>query len=222
MIDDLITRGVTEPYRMFTSRAEYRLLLREDNADERLTQKAREVGLVCDNQWQNFSEKQAIINDEEKRLKKLVVKPNDLKKDDQIKMFGHQLDKEYKAFDLLKRPNLKYDDLMESLNEDNNIRRDAADQIDILAKYSGYIMRQKEEIARIKGQLNVLIPEDIKFDQIHGISTEARQLLNLHRPESVDQASRISGITPSAISILLVFIKKNRDKLTIKRKEKIA
>ena len=111
---------------------------------------------------------------------------------------------------------------MESLNEDNNIRRDAADQIDILAKYSGYIMRQKEEIARIKGQLNVLIPEDIKFDEIHGISTEARQLLNFHRPESVDQASRISGITPSAISILLVFIKKNRDKLTIKRKEKIA
>ncbi len=222
MIDDLITRGVTEPYRMFTSRAEYRLLLREDNADERLTQKARGVGLVCDNQWQNFSEKQAIINDEEKRLKKLVVKPNDLKKDDQIKMFGHHLDKDYKAFDLLKRPNLKYDDLMASLNEDNNIRRDAADQIDILAKYSGYIMRQKEEIARIKGQLNVLIPEDIKFDQIHGISTEARQLLNLHRPESVDQASRISGITPSAISILLVFIKKNRDKLTIKRKEKIA
>jgi tRNA uridine 5-carboxymethylaminomethyl modification enzyme len=222
MIDDLITRGVTEPYRMFTSRAEYRLLLREDNADERLTQKARGVGLVCDNQWQNFSEKQAIINDEEKRLKKLVVKPNDLKKDDQIKMFGHYLDKDYKAFDLLKRPNLKYDDLMASLNEDNNIRRDAADQIDILAKYSGYIMRQKEEIARIKGQLNVLIPEDIKFDQIHGISTEARQLLNLHRPESVDQASRISGITPSAISILLVFIKKNRDKLTIKRKEKIA
>jgi len=137
-------------------------------------------------------------------------------------MFGHYLDKDYKAFDLLKRPNLKYDDLMASLNEDNNIRRDAADQIDILAKYSGYIMRQKEEIARIKGQLNVLIPEDIKFDQIHGISTEARQLLNLHRPESVDQASRISGITPSAISILLVFIKKNRDKLTIKRKEKIA
>ena len=222
MIDDLITRGVTEPYRMFTSRAEYRLLLREDNADERLTQKARGVGLVCDNQWQNFSEKQAIINDEEKRLKKLVVKPNDLKKDDQIKMFGHHLDKDYKAFDLLKRPNLKYDDLMASLNEDNNIRRDAADQIDILAKYSGYIMRQKEEIARIKGQLNVLIPEDIKFDQINGISTEARQLLNLHRPESVDQASRISGITPSAISILLVFIKKNRDKLTIKRKEKIA
>ena len=222
MIDDLITRGVTEPYRMFTSRAEYRLLLREDNADERLTQKARGVGLVCDNQWQNFSEKQAIINDEEKRLKKLVVKPNDLKKDDQIKMFGHHLDKDYKAFDLLKRPNLKYDDLMASLNEDNNIRRDAADQIDILAKYSGYIMRQKEEIARIKGQLNVLIPEDIKFDQIHGISTEARQLLNLHRPESVDQASMISGITPSAISILLVFIKKNRDKLTIKRKEKIA
>ena len=111
---------------------------------------------------------------------------------------------------------------MESLNEDNNIRRDAADQVDILAKYSGYIVRQKEEIKRIKGQLSLLIPEDIKFDEIHGISTEAKQLLNLHRPESVDKASRISGITPSTISILLVFIKKNRDKLTIKRKEKIA
>jgi len=222
MIDDLITRGVTEPYRMFTSRAEYRLLLREDNADERLTLKAREVGLVCDTHWQNFSEKQAIINNEEKRLKNLVVKPNDLKKEDQLKILGHQLEKDYKAFDLLKRPNLAYDDLMQLLNEDSDIRRDAADQIDILAKYSGYIVRQKEEINRIKGQLGVLIPEDIKFDDIHGISTEARQLLNLHRPESVDQASRISGITPSTISILLVFIKKNRDKLTIKRKAKIA
>ena len=222
MIDDLITKGVTEPYRMFTSRAEYRLLLREDNADERLTKKARDVGLICDNHWQNFSEKQTIINNEEKRLKKLVVKPNELKKNDQLKIFGHQLEKDYKAFDLLKRPNLNYDDLMQLLNENNDIRRDAADQIDILAKYSGYIIRQKEEIIRIKGQLSVLIPEDIKFDEIHGISTEARQLLNLHRPESVEQASRISGITPSTISILLVFIKKNRDKLTIKRKEKIA
>ena len=222
MIDDLITKGVTEPYRMFTSRAEYRLLLREDNADQRLTQKAREVGLVCDNQWQNFSEKQNIINNEEKRLKQLVIKPNDLKKDDQLKILGHQLEKDYKAFDLLKRPNLNYDDLMQLINEDNDIRRDAADQIDILAKYSGYIVRQKEEIKRIKSQLSLLIPEDIKFDEIHGISTEAKQLLNLHRPESVEQASRISGITPSTISILLVFIKKNRDKLTIKRKEKIA
>ena len=222
MIDDLITKGVTEPYRMFTSRAEYRLLLREDNADQRLTQKAREVGLVCDNQWQNFSEKQNIINNEEKRLKQLVIKPNDLKKDDQLKILGHQLEKEYKAFDLLKRPNLNYDDLMQLINEDNDIRRDAANQVDILAKYSGYIVRQKEEIKRIKGQLSLLIPEDIKFDEIHGISTEAKQLLNLHRPESVEQASRISGITPSTISILLVFIKKNRDKLTIKRKEKIG
>ena len=222
MIDDLITRGVTEPYRMFTSRAEYRLLLREDNADQRLTQKAREVGLVCENQWQNFSEKQTIINNEEKRLKQLVIKPDDLKKDDQLKILGHQFEKDYKAFDLLKRPNLNYDDLMKLINENNDIRRDAADQVDILAKYSGYIVRQKEEIKRIKGQLSLLIPEDIKFDEIHGISTEAKQLLNLHRPESVDQASRISGITPSTISILLVFIKKNRDKLTIKRKEKIA
>jgi len=222
MIDDLITSGVTEPYRMFTSRAEYRLLLREDNADQRLTQKAREVGLVCDNHWKNFYEKQAVINAEEKRLKNLVVKPNDLKKDIQLKILGHQLEKDYKAFDLLKRPNLNYDDLMQLLKADCEIRRDAADQIDILAKYSGYIVRQKEEIERIKEQLSVLIPEDIKFDEIHGISTEAKQLLNLHRPESVGQASRISGITPSTISILLVFIKKNRDKLTIKRKAKIA
>ena len=222
MIDDLITKGVTEPYRMFTSRAEYRLLLREDNADQRLTQKAREIGLICDSHWNNFCEKQTLINNEEKRLKKLVIKPTTLKKDDQLEIIGHQLDKDYKAFDLLKRPNLTYDGLIYLINEDNKIRRDVAEQIDILAKYSGYIVRQKEEINRIKGQLNLQIPEDIKFDEIHGISTEARQLLNLHRPETVDQASRISGITPSTISILLVFIKKNRDKLTIKRKAKVV
>jgi len=222
MIDDLITKGVTEPYRMFTSRAEYRLLLREDNADQRLTQKARAIGLICDNHWNNFCEKQTLINNEEKRLKKLVIKPTTLKKDDQLEIIGHQLDKDYKAFDLLKRPNLTYDGLINLIKEDNKIRRDVAEQIDILAKYSGYIVRQKEEIKRIKSQLNLQIPEDIKFDEIHGISTEARQLLSLHRPETVDQASRISGITPSTISILLVFIKKNRDKLTIKRKTKVV
>jgi len=222
MIDDLITKGVTEPYRMFTSRAEYRLLLREDNADQRLTQKARAIGLICDNHWNNFCEKQTLINNEEKRLKKLVIKPTTLKKDDQLEIIGHQLDKDYKAFDLLKRPNLTYDGLINLIKEDNKIRRDVAEQIDILAKYSGYIVRQKEEINRIKSQLNLQIPEDIKFDEIHGISTEARQLLSLHRPETVDQASRISGITPSTISILLVFIKKNRDKLTIKRKTKVV
>lgn len=222
MIDDLITKGVTEPYRMFTSRAEYRLLLREDNADQRLTQKARAIGLICDNHWNNFCEKQTLINNEEKRLKKLVIKPTTLKKDDQLEIIGHQLDKDYKAFDLLKRPNLTYDGLINLIKEDNKIRRDVAEQIDILAKYSGYIVRQKEEINRIKSQLNLQIPEDIKFDEIHGISTEARQLLSLHRPETVDQASRISGITPSTISILLVFIKKNRNKLTIKRKTKVV
>ena len=222
MIDDLITKGVTEPYRMFTSRAEYRLLLREDNADQRLTEKARAVGLICDDHWKNFSEKQVLINKEEDRLKKLVIKPTDLRKDDQLKIIGHQLEKDYKAFDLLKRPNVNYGDLIHLLNGYNTIRQDVAEQIDILAKYSGYIVRQKEEINRIKGQLSLQIPEDIKFDKIHGISTEARQLLTLHRPETVDQASRISGITPSTVSILLVFIKKNRDKLTIKRKEKIA
>ena len=122
----------------------------------------------------------------------------------------------------MKRPNVNYGDLIHLLNGYTTIRQDVAEQIDILAKYTGYIVRQKEEINRIKGQLNLQIPEDIKFDEIHGISTEARELLTLHRPETVDQASRISGITPSTVSILLVFIKKNRDKLTIKRKEKIA
>ncbi len=178
--------------------------------------------MICDSHWNNYCEKQTLINNEEKRLKKLVIKPTTLKKDDQLEIIGHQLNKDYKAFDLLKRPNLTYDGLINLINEDNKIRRDVAEQIDILAKYSGYIVRQKEEINRIKGQLNLQIPEDLKFDEIHGISTEARQLLNLHRPETVDQASRISGITPSTISILLVFIKKNRDKLTIKRKVKVV
>ena len=222
MIDDLVTRGVTEPYRMFTSRAEYRLLLREDNADQRLTPAARELGLINDAQWKYFSQKQEQIQKEYQHLSKTILKPKNLNKSLQNKYLNKELETEYAAFDLLKRPELTYENLYELMGETSKVDKVVGDQVEILAKYSGYISRQKEEIERNKGHLKLKIPQNIDYKTIHGLSIEARHLLEKHLPETVDQASRISGITPATISILLVFLKRKRANESSQRTTKAA
>ncbi len=222
MIDDLVTRGVTEPYRMFTSRAEYRLLLREDNADQRLTPAARELGLINDAQWKYFSQKQEQIQKEYQHLSKTILKPKNLNKSLQNKYLNKELETEYAAFDLLKRPELTYENLYELMGETSQVDKVVGDQVEILAKYSGYISRQKEEIERNKGHLKLKIPQNIDYKNIHGLSIEARHLLEKHLPETVDQASRISGITPATISILLVFLKRKRANESSQRTTKAA
>ena len=222
MIDDLITKGVTEPYRMFTSRAEYRLLLREDNADLRLTSKAKSFGLICENHWVNFNQKQDAIQKEESRLKKLTVSHKNMNKKDQYELFGKQLEQEYKAFDLLKRPEVTYNRLMAILNDNGACNVLVREQVEILAKYSGYIIRQKEQIERNKKQMHKKIPKNIVYDDVHGLSIEAKQLLNENKPENLSQASRISGITPSTISIIMVYLKKYKTGINKEKTSKVA
>ena len=222
MIDDLITKGVSEPYRMFTSRAEYRLLLREDNADLRLTDIAHRLGLICEHQWTNFNKKQESIKEEEKRLKNMVIRPSSGSTLKQEELFGKALDSEHKAFDLLKRPEVSYDKLMCLIEDEGAMGGLVREQVEILAKYSGYIVRQKAEIERNKGQMQTRIPSNIDYEGIHGIGIEAKQLLSRHKPETVDQASRISGITPSTVSILLIHLKKYKHEWVTEKTEKIA
>lgn len=222
MIDDLITRGVTEPYRMFTSRAEYRLLLREDNADARLTPKARELGLINDNQWKIYETKQKAVRAEENKLKKLILKPKNMNQALQKQIFGKLLESEFSAYDLLKRPEIKYENIYALINENPSVMHEIGEQVEILAKYSGYIVRQKEEIDRNKVQLKLKIHKNINYKEIHGLSTEAKYLLEKHQPETLDQASRISGITPSTISILLIYLKKNKNYESSQQKSKVA
>ena len=222
MIDDLITKGVSEPYRMFTSRAEYRLLLREDNADLRLTDIAQRLGLICEHQWTNFNKKQESIKEEEKRLKNMVIRPSSGSTLKQEELFGKALDSEHKAFDLLKRPEVSYDKLMRLIEDEGAMGGLVREQVEILAKYSGYIVRQKAEIERNKSQMQTRIPSNIDYEGIHGIGIEAKQLLSRHKPETVDQASRISGITPSTVSILLIHLKKYKHEWVTEKTEKIA
>jgi len=222
LIDDLITKGVNEPYRMFTSRAEYRLLLREDNADERLTEQARKLGLICDNHWTNFSNKREGIQKEEKRLKKLILSPSKIDKKIQKKFLGQTMEREYSAFDLLRRPEVNYQNvigLSGSLGVSDLV---ISDQIEILAKYSGYIIRQQDEINKQKAQFNKKIPKEINYDEIHGLSNEAKEKLKESRPETIDQATRIPGVTSATISILLVYIKSKYRKSAQQIAEQIA
>lgn len=209
LIDDLITRGTQEPYRMFTSRAEYRLLLREDNADQRLTPKAHELGIIDEARYVRFMQKQELISNERHRLDKLVIQPHSAAAKEITEKFGETLSHEYHALELIKRPAINYRDLasIESLGpvlED----REAAEQIDISVKYAGYIVRQEEEIARASRQETLKIPNDMEFDHIRGLSNEIRQKLTQHRPSTLGIASRIPGMTPAAVSLLMVHIKK--------------
>ena len=208
LVDDLISLGTKEPYRMFTSRAEYRLLLREDNADQRLTEKGRELGLIDDNQWQAFCEKREAITQEQQRLKSTWVQAGSVEAEKIEAVLATKLTHEYSLFELLKRPELGYADIAK-LKGEGVSDEFVAEQIEIAAKYSGYIDRQQEEIDRLRTFENTLIPSDFDFTKVEGLSNEVKQKLTAARPETLARAQRISGVTPAAISQLLVYLKKH-------------
>ncbi|MEY3747528.1 MAG: hypothetical protein RL194_987 [Pseudomonadota bacterium] len=217
LVDDLITTGVTEPYRMFTSRAEYRLLLREDNADIRLTEAGRRIGLVDDARWETFARKQDAIAREQERLKRTFVQPATLPVEDAMRVIGKPIEREYSLFELLRRPDISYEALLTlplpaEAAATGILDEQVRQQVEIAAKYQGYIDRQAEEIERQRGSESIKLPPDLDYADVQGISIEARQKLNAHKPENIGQASRISGITPVTISLLLVHLKRRRNK----------
>lgn len=213
LVDDLITRGVSEPYRMFTSRAEYRLQLREDNADMRLTEIGRQLGLVDDVRWDAFNRKRDAVAREQERLKKTYVQPANLSAETMTAIFGKPLEHEYSLFELLRRPEVSYEQILTLAENEAELAPEVREQVEIAAKYQGYIDRQADEVARSRAQENTKLPADLNYSEIHGLPIEARQKLNAQKPETIGQASRISGITPAAISLLLVHLKrKSRSK----------
>jgi len=209
MVDDLTTRGVLEPYRMFTSRAEYRLSLREDNADQRLTEIGRKLGLVDDARWQRFEAKREAMARECERLKSTWVNPNTLPDADAQHLLGQSIEREYSLFDLLRRPQVAYADLVGLPNAGPGIAdREAAEQVEIEAKYAGYVNRQFEEIARQRDQEHQALPLDFDYMGLTSLSIEVRQKLNQVKPATLGQASRVAGVTPAAISMLMVYLKR--------------
>ena len=209
LVDDLITMGTKEPYRMFTSRAEYRLLLREDNADLRLTEKARELGLISDGRWTAFTEKREQIELEKQRLSSTWLQAGQVPDDVAEKVLGNTLKKEANLMELLRRPEVTYETLMtlpgsgEGVNDSN-----VAEQLEIQAKYHGYIERQQAEIEKHKKHETMPLSVEFDYKEVSGLSNEVAQKLNDHKPNTIGQASRISGVTPAAISLLLVYLKK--------------
>lgn len=209
LIDDLITNGTSEPYRMFTSRAEYRLLLREDNADFRLTEVGYQLGCVDDARWQVFQDRREQVEKESARLKAFWVQPHASYKDQLNALCQNPITREYNLYNLLKRPEINYEDLMGIAELGPGV--DAPDiqlQVSVLAKYEGYIKRQTQEIERQKKYETLPIPENFSYDDIGGLSAEVLQKLKQAKPQTIGQASRISGVTPAAISILLVHLKR--------------
>jgi tRNA uridine 5-carboxymethylaminomethyl modification enzyme len=222
LVDDLITRGVSEPYRMFTSRAEYRLQLREDNADLRLTEQGRALGLVDDARWDAFNRKRDTVSRETERLKTTWVNPRILDQARAEALLGAPIEREYNLFDLVRRPGVSLaavDALRRELAlpakadlppREAPLEADIAEQVEIAAKYAGYIARQQEEVDRAQAHETLRLPPDLDYGRVYGLSKEVVQKLNQHRPETLGQAARISGITPAAISLLLVHLKKLR------------
>ena len=210
LVDDLITKGVNEPYRMFTSRAEYRLQLREDNADMRLTEVGHQLGLVGEAQWRMFNDKREAVEREVQRLRGTWFTPKNLPEADQMRVLGQKLGHEYSLHELLRRPNVSYADLMTLPNAASaeTLTEVEVEQVEIQVKYQGYIDRQNEEINRRQAMEDLRLPQDIDYSKVKGLSAEVQQKLNLHRPETVGQASRISGITPAAVALLMVHIKR--------------
>jgi tRNA uridine 5-carboxymethylaminomethyl modification enzyme len=231
LVDDLITKGVTEPYRMFTSRAEFRLQLREDNADARLTEAGRQLGLVGNARWDAFCRKRDAVSRETERLRSIWVNPRNLPQSEAERVLGKAIDHEYNLADLLRRPDVSYAELMsladgkfanaelpvaaaEPAIEEAALVQDAfvasvLEQVEIAAKYSGYIDRQKDEVQRASHYENLRLPAELDYMQVSALSIEARQRLNQHRPETLGQASRLSGITPATISLLLIHLKRD-------------
>ena len=226
LVDDLITKGVTEPYRMFTSRAEYRLQLREDNADLRLTTMGRELGLIDDLRWDAFNRKRDAVSRETVRLKSTWVNPVSLPADVAVRLLGNAIDHEYSLADLLRRPGVGFDDIEAicaiaqprlATSKDalrNELGAGLADavieQVQIAIKYAGYIDKQNEEVSRAASYETLALPSELDYSQVAALSFEVRQKLNAQRPQTLGQASRISGVTPAAISLLLVHLKKRR------------
>jgi tRNA uridine 5-carboxymethylaminomethyl modification enzyme len=207
LVDDLITLGTQEPYRMFTSRAEYRLILREDNADLRLTEKGRELGLVDDIRWAAFCAKREGIEREEQRLKSTWVRPGSAEGTAIAERFGSPLVREYNLLNLLARPEIDYASLIE-LTGDAGADPQVAEQVEISTKYAGYIERQRDEIERLRASENIALPVDLDYPSISGLSKEIQHKLSQARPQTLGQASRIPGVTPAAVSLLMIHLKK--------------
>jgi len=218
LVDDLITRGVTEPYRMFTSRAEFRLSLREDNADMRLTEVGRELGVVDDARWDAFNRKRDAVSRETERLKSTWVNPTVLPEADAVPLLGKPIEREYSLADLLRRPEVRYEALVAlqdgrhapeaPLSDDPMLAEQIREQIEIGIKYHGYIARQAAEVDKLEANESTRLPPNFDYTEVRGLGFEVSQKLNQHRPETLGQASRISGVTPAAISLLLVHLKK--------------
>jgi tRNA uridine 5-carboxymethylaminomethyl modification enzyme len=213
LVDDLITRGTTEPYRMFTSRAEYRLMLREDNADLRLTETGRRLGLVDDHRWSVFARKRDAIAREQERLRHVWVRPGDLSEQAATTLFGEPLRREVRALDLIARPECDYAAVSAigpvgrgAIDED--IRTQVIEQVEIQARYSGYIERQRDEVERTRRAEAVRLPQDLDYAGVKGLSAEVSEKLARYRPQTIGQAGRIPGVTPAAVSLLLIHLKK--------------
>ena len=210
LVDDLITKGVNEPYRMFTSRAEYRLQLREDNADMRLTEDGYKIGLIGEAQWRAFNEKRDAVEREIQRLKTTWYTPQKLPEAEQMRVFGQKLSREANLHDLLRRPNLDYATLMTlpDAGPPATLPENVVEQVEIQVKYQGYIDRQQEEINNRRDIETLRLPENIDYAKVKGLSAEVQQKLNQHQPETLGQASRISGVTPAAVALLMVHLKR--------------
>ena len=209
LVDDLITRGAPEPYRMFTSRAEHRLMLREDNADLRLTERGRTLGLVDDVRWAKYSQKREAIARETARLQGILVRPEALSADESQALFGAPLARESRALELLRRPGVSHGALTAlAAVGDAGVAPEVAEQVEIQARYAGYITRQQDEVQRTRAQQETRLPTNLDYASVSGLSNEVQQKLTAARPETLGQAARIPGVTPAAISLLLVHLKK--------------
>jgi tRNA uridine 5-carboxymethylaminomethyl modification enzyme len=219
LVDDLVTRGVSEPYRMFTSRAEYRLMLREDNADLRLTETGRKLGLIDDRRWDAFNRKRDAVTRETERLRTRWVSPRNLERTDAERVLGQPIEREYSLLDLLRRPNVSYRSLMTLPIAGAGLEdRVVCEQVEIQAKYQGYIERQRAEVRQRTALDSTPLPTDVDYAAVQGLSVEAQQKLNRFKPETIGQAARISGITPAAISLLLVHLKRGLSKRNTEKK----
>ncbi|GAA0334631.1 tRNA uridine-5-carboxymethylaminomethyl(34) synthesis enzyme MnmG [Bacillus carboniphilus] len=210
LIDDLVTKGTNEPYRLLTSRAEYRLLLRHDNADLRLTEIGHKIGLISEERYLKFEAKKQAIEEEKERLRSIIIKPNETTQELIRSVGGSELKDGIKAIDLLKRPEITYSHIYQLAPAETEIDEEIMEQVEIQVKYEGYIQKSLQQVERLKKMEDKKVPVDIDYDAIHGLANEARQKLKEVRPLSIAQASRISGVNPADISILLVYIEQGK------------